>query len=252
MEQAIKRARKKRARNKFFRENSKKIALITILLVTVSVSVSAAAVIRGQEEKKEAKQIPIIKIDLPKQEQRETEPEKQIIYEYPFNTMSADWSSEDIEGFKSYEIPQEYEKYGGYLPEIVQVYLYCLCSQSGVDYATALGVIEVESSYHWDAVSGYGAKGYMQVYQEAHKDRIKRLEISDIMNPYQNIRAGVDYLAELVDKYNGNYEKVLTSYRWGVTGAYVDYYSKDQTSCEYTEMVMAAAERIRNQIEGEK
>ena len=52
MEKAIKRARKKRARNKFFRENSKKIALVTILLVTVSVSVSAAAVIRGQEEKK--------------------------------------------------------------------------------------------------------------------------------------------------------------------------------------------------------
>lgn len=51
-------------------------------------------------------------------------------YIYPFNTMSADWGVEVYEqGYKYFEIPDEYVRSGGCFPEVVQVYLWCLCRE---------------------------------------------------------------------------------------------------------------------------
>lgn len=165
---------------------------------------------------------------------------------YPYNTMSADWGGEDVAGFTLYTVPQAYAENGGELPEVVQVYTYCLCQQKDIDFATVLGLIEVESAYKWDAISKNGAKGYMQIVESWHEDRMDRLGVSDILNPYQNISTGLDYLEELLEKYGWDYEKALTAYRWGPSGAYRDYFSAGQNGCDYSEAVLAAAERIRN------
>lgn len=51
-------------------------------------------------------------------------------YIYPYNTMSADWGGEIYEdGFRFYEIPEEYAREGGCFPEVVQVYLWSLCKE---------------------------------------------------------------------------------------------------------------------------
>lgn len=176
----------------------------------------------------------------------DTSPEPETSGVYPYNTMSADWGGEDVAGFTLYAVPQAYAENGGELPEVVQVYTYCLCQQKSIDFATVLGLIEVESAYKWDAVSKNGAKGYMQIMESWHEDRMKRLGVSDILNPYQNISTGLDYLEELLEKYGWDYEKALTAYRWGPSGAYRDYFSAGQSGCDYSEAVLAAAERIRN------
>lgn len=169
-------------------------------------------------------------------------------YEYPFNTSSLSSGIDDLSGFVSYEIPQDFTSNGSYFPECIQKYTYILCRQAGVDYATVLGLIEVESSYKWDSKSRHGAVGYMQIVESSHTDRMERLGVTDLSNPFQNIRTGVDYLEELVEKYNGDYDKVLTAYRWGKTGAYRDYFSKGNYTCSYSELVQQAAGRIRDQI----
>lgn len=49
---------------------------------------------------------------------------------YPFDTMSLDWSGEQIAGFKEYQIPDDYELYGGYFPLEMQEYTYIICKDS--------------------------------------------------------------------------------------------------------------------------
>lgn len=165
----------------------------------------------------------------------------------PFNTMSADWSGEDVKGFVYYEIPEEYAYYGGLLPQIVQVYTYILCNNLEVDYATILAMIETESAYKWDAESSSGAVGYMQIMPQYHTERVAGSD--GLENPYQNIRAGIEYMNELLAKYDGNYEKALTAYRYGQTGAQNKFFCTGQTGSDYSETVLKAADRIRKQLE---
>lgn len=107
--------------------------------------------------------------------EQEAKLEHDLNYTYPYNTMSADWGSEVYEdGFRYYEIPQEYKDAGGCFPEIVQVYLWCECKEYGVDYYTVLALIERESCYHWDKVGDNGnSKGYMQIYEKWHTERME-------------------------------------------------------------------------------
>lgn len=83
-----------------------------------------------------------------------------------FDTMSEDWGAEDVEGFTLYEIPEEYERTGGYFPEKMQIYTYCVCRQYGVSYELVIAMIERESGYVFDEVGDDGNSiGYMQIYE---------------------------------------------------------------------------------------
>ena len=61
-------------------------------------------------------------------------------------------------------------------------------------------IIERESSWIPDAENG-DCIGLMQVSERWHRDRMERLGAEDLKDPYDNILVGVDYLAELFDKY---------------------------------------------------
>lgn len=236
-------------RNKRLRENEKRrlIAAGAVIVIFLCLVIALA-----KSDKKEREEI-----ELPAtQEQKETakgikiwtlSPEN---YQEPFNRMSMDWGSDDLEGFEPYRVPKQYAEVGGLLPEVVQVYTHSLCKEYGVDYEIILAIIEIESAYQWDAESGI-AYGYMQIVPEYHAERMERLHITDITDPYQNIRTGIDYLAELVKRYDGNYEKALTAYRWGPTGADQDYFSKGQQGCEYSEKVLKIADRVAKEIRTE-
>lgn len=166
---------------------------------------------------------------------------------YPFNTMSRDWGAEDLVGFRAYQIPQDYEAGGGCFPDIMQKYTYIVCTQNGVDYATVLALIEVESGYKWNAAAS-GAAGYMQVMRKWHKDRMDKLNCYDLLNPYQNVSVGVDYLAELLEKYNGSYEKALTAYQCGASGAYKYWFSAGVNTSPYARNVLEIAARIEAEM----
>ena len=164
---------------------------------------------------------------------------------YPYNLMSCDWGAGDTDGLTLYEIPEEYQRTGGKLPQVVQVYTYCLCREYEIDYNVIIAMIEVESGYRWDAESGM-AYGYMQIVPEFHRERMEQLHVTDIMKPYGNIRVGIDYFAELVWKYEWSYTKALTAYKYGEYGADQEYFSKGKATSGYAETVMEIADRIRD------
>lgn len=170
---------------------------------------------------------------------------------YPFNLMSHDWGGEELEGWKPYQIPAEYEKTGGYLPECMQQFTYIICQQNGVDYALALAIMKVESGYKWDAYCSEGSQGYMQVNVKWHEDRMDKLNVDNVENPYFNIMVAVDYLAELQGRFDTEAE-VLTAYNYGVTGAYKHVWNKGLTETEYSKAVQQAKQRIEKQLGGEE
>ena len=168
---------------------------------------------------------------------------------HPFNTMSQDYSAEDIEGFTYYEIPSEYSDYGGYFPKAMQIYLWCICKEKGFDYPTAVAMVEQESGYQYDLVGTSDDTGYFQVIPKYNKERMEKLEASDMLNPYQNALVAVDLMAELLDKYDDNMGKALTAYNCGPTGAYKHYFSTGVDTNGYARSILKKAERIRKELQ---
>lgn len=84
------------------------------------------------------------------------------------------------------------EEYQDYCEEIGE--MYCVCPE------LLMAMIETESSGNPDATNGT-CKGLMQVSEKWHSDRMKRLGVKDIYEPYGNILVATDYLMELADKY---------------------------------------------------
>lgn len=60
-------------------------------------------------------------------------------------------------------------------------------------------LIFYESTFQPDVGSSH--KGLMQVSEKWHKDRMERLGVTDLYDPYQNILVGTDYLMELASEY---------------------------------------------------
>ena len=89
-----------------------------------------------------------------------------------------------------------------------------------------LAIIEQESSGNPNAVNG-DCKGLMQVSEKWHKDRMERLGVTDLFDPYGNILVGTDYLMELAEEY-GDLPMVLLVYN-GVSNAEEIYESGNYT-----------------------
>jgi soluble lytic murein transglycosylase-like protein len=81
----------------------------------------------------------------------------------------------------------------------------------GVDAALVHAVVSAESGYNPAAVSKAGARGLMQLMP----DTAKRYGVRDIMDPAENIYAGVRYLRDLLLMFNGNIELAVAAYNAG-------------------------------------
>lgn len=116
-------------------------------------------------------------------------------------------------------IPEEYREY---------------CEQIGMQYAIVPelleAIMEQESSGQPQVYNG-ACKGLMQINEPYHKDRMQKLGVTDIYDPYGNILVAADYLHELFVEY-GDMGTVLMIYNgssnavaMGEEGTYTTYAS---------------------------
>ncbi|MFI3175663.1 MAG: transglycosylase SLT domain-containing protein [Bacillota bacterium] len=103
------------------------------------------------------------------------------------------------------------------IDEDLQRYLHSLAHAFSIDYALLLAVIETESSFTPDIVSG-NCYGLMQIHTINHEWLSNHLGISDFLDPYENTLAGVTVLRGLFDSYDTT-EQVLMAYNCGESGA---------------------------------
>ena len=140
----------------------------------------------------------------------------------PAQMVREDWhEAERIEaalaaqGYLRDDVPLSYE-----LQDVLQTE----CERCGVGYALALGLIETESGFDPEADNGL-CYGLMQLNRDYFPTGL---------SPAENIRAGMAYLADLIEKYDGAVDKALVAYNRG-------HYAGEITS--YANAVLAAAER---------
>ena len=119
-----------------------------------------------------------------------------------------------------------------------------LCADYEIPVELVLAVIETESSYQADALSPVGAMGLMQIIPEYHEDRMNRLNCTDLFDPKQNVTVGIDFLAELIEKYDGNFHKALTAYNHGQKGANDKFFGQGTYQSEYSLKVLDIAQKI--------
>lgn len=82
----------------------------------------------------------------------------------------------------------------------------------------------VESSYIVNAVSKHNAKGLCQVMEKWHKDRIIKLNITDIFDPYSSVLLCADILSDIRGgKYGHDVRFMIMAYNMGVAGATKPY-----------------------------
>lgn len=96
--------------------------------------------------------------------------------------------------------------------------LHTACERHGVPYPIALGLIEVESRFDTGAVNQRtGCYGLMQLSPRFFPSGLP---------PAENIEAGIGYLGELMEKYDGDIQAALVAYNQGsYKGVVTDYAS---------------------------
>ena len=93
----------------------------------------------------------------------------------------------------------------------IEAHIEWLAAQQRVDAKLIHAVIEVESAWDYRAVSRRGAVGLMQLLPETGR----RFGALNLLDPRENIGAGVRYLRFLLDRFDHNLELVLAAYNAG-------------------------------------
>ena len=81
----------------------------------------------------------------------------------------------------------------------------------GVDFPLVKAVIKAESNFEPLAISRAGAIGLMQIMPGNFTD----LEIQDPYDPWQNIKAGTNYLQQMLKRFDGQLSLALAAYNAG-------------------------------------
>lgn len=115
-------------------------------------------------------------------------------------------------------------------------------ARHGVDQAIVRAIIHAESAFNPNALSRVGAQGLMQLMPAT----ARRFGVGDAFDAAQNIQGGVEYLAWLLKRFDGNLTYAAAGYNAGEGN--VDKYKGVPPFSEtqrYVERVGVLAERYR-------
>lgn len=100
-----------------------------------------------------------------------------------------------------------------------------------------------ESSFQPDAENG-GCVGMMQISPEWHKERMDRLGVLDLKDTKGNMTVGVDYLAELI----GRYEDVgVVLMMYNGDSSEVDVFAGSEDVSAYADEILALSEELERE-----
>lgn len=123
--------------------------------------------------------------------------------------MSVEETPEESEPTEYFDLPLSYD---------LQDYIFELCEEYDVDPRIVFAVIQQESRCTANIKGDRGRSlGLMQIQPKWHSGRMNKLGCSDLLNPYQNVAVGIDYISELYH-YGGrnrSTEWVLMAYNGG-------------------------------------
>ena len=137
-------------------------------------------------------------------------------------------------------------QYDTMIPDEYIPYVREISDQYGICPELILSIIEAESSGQSDAVSSVGCIGLMQIQPKFAQERMDKLGVADLYDPYSNILVGVDILAELADKYD-DLPTVLMCYNEGEYSGVIEQAESGEYS-NYAKKIMARAEELEEKV----
>lgn len=130
------------------------------------------------------------------------------------------------------------------LEEELQDYIFDICDEYGVNPELIVSMIFHESNFDSDVIgennSGY-SYGLMQIMPRWNYERMERLGCIDLLNPYQNVRVGVDLIAEYIGRGHG-IEWALMAYNGGPS--YANRKAAEGVVSGYTTRIMDDAKTL--------
>lgn len=154
--------------------------------------------------------------------------------------ISLDWGAGDFD-FTPLDVPMNEEE---------QEFVYYLSEGYNLDFTLVMALIQHESSFRADVVSKTNDYGLMQINKINHDWITETIGVTDYLDPYQNIRAGVYVLRKLFERYEDT-DMVLMCYNMGEDGA-ERLWDKGIYETEYTKDILTIQQQFNEQLEGEE
>lgn len=122
------------------------------------------------------------------------------------NARTAVLNTKKKRGDKYSLLPEGFEK-------LIDETTAAMAKEYNVDLSPNLvkSLIRQESNFDPNAKSAAGAEGLMQLMPSTAKD----MGVFNTWNPYQNLKGGVKYLAQMMQRFDGNVQKALAAYNAG-------------------------------------
>lgn len=137
-----------------------------------------------------------------------------ICYEKGISIISNTMSSPNCVFWKSYGSVPRYKTFDS-IP--YKSLIYAAAANAGIEPALLVALVEAESYFDTFAVSHKNAKGLCQLTD----DIIKLYGVNDPFDPAQNLKAGAQHLADLLDRFK-DLRLALAAYNAG-SGAVVEH-----------------------------
>ena len=97
-------------------------------------------------------------------------------------------------------------------------------TKTGVNPILLQAIAWGESRYKIDVISKDGAVGICQIMPTIHSQRLIKLGVTDLKDPYQNMMASADYIKDIEkSKYGNDQNFVIMAYKSGIGGATKKY-----------------------------
>lgn len=121
----------------------------------------------------------------------------------------------------------------------LQTFTYTTCCKYGIPeyYELVLAIMQHESQFVEDAVGPTDDYGLMQINKFNHDWLAEDLGLHDMLDPYQNIKAGVHMLSTYLDKYS-DVAAALMCYNMGEPTAEY-YWEQGIRSTSYSDSILA-------------
>ena len=124
-----------------------------------------------------------------------------------------------------------------WIPAEYQKYCWKIGQQYNLNPYLLIAMIEAESSGNAAAINGDGDSGLMQINRKWHEERIEKLGVKELTDPYSNILVAADYFSELLEENDHNMPLALMKYNMDHEQAEI---LMDQGICsKYAEKVIA-------------
>jgi len=134
-----------------------------------------------------------------------------------------------------YDVPLSYD---------LQNFIFSECLSKNVPTDLVIALIDVESDFNPKLISKTNDYGLMQI-NICHKDSLKKtLQITDLLDEKQNIKAGVYMLSGIVDKYSDVNQELMV-YNCGEFGA-TKLWNNGVYSTNYSKKVIKKIDEIKS------